>query len=398
MKILWITDNFLPHYGGSRVLYHQTMRRLPAGTVTLLTRRVPGWRRFDAASGIDTRRGFFRGPPGPAFLRELPVYAEMLARGAWLLLRTRPDAIVCGELLPTGLVGLLLSRMGGRPFLVYVHGEELGTYERLRGERRLAFSVLRAADAVLPSASEARAKALAHGARPDRVHLLTPGVADELLEARPRPERARARFGLEGRPLLLTVGRLVERKGHADVLRAVRALGRDFPGLAWLVAGTGPLDRRLRELARELGVEESVVFAGRLPDGDLADCYAACDVFVMPNRELAGGDTEGAGIVLLEAAAMGRPVVAGRAGGTGDSVVDGVTGFLVDPDRPGELEDRLRLLLGDRARARRMGEEGRRFVSAGRRWDDRARELLRICGALAGAVPSPPPPDAGGRP
>jgi phosphatidylinositol alpha-1,6-mannosyltransferase len=188
----------------------------------------------------------------------------------------------------------------------------------------------------------------------------------------------RARYGIGEGPLLLTVGRLVGRKGHEDVLRELPSLAREFPGLAYLIVGEGPAEERLRLTAREAGVEGSVIFAGLVGRDELVDCYAACDIFVMPNREMPDGDTEGACIVLLEAAACGRPVIAGVAGGTADSVLDGETGFLVDPERPGELSRRLRSLLGDRELRRRMGDAGSTMVSA-RRWEECARELRRIC-------------------
>jgi phosphatidylinositol alpha-1,6-mannosyltransferase len=382
MKMLWITDNFLPHYGGSRVLYYHTIRCLPPGAVTVLTRRVPGWREFDAGERFRIARGFFATLPGPALLREVPVYAEMAVLGAWWTLRARPEVIVCGELLPAGLIGLILSRMSGRPYIVYVHGEEIGTYERLRGERTLALTVLRSAGAVLPSAREVRDKVLLYGVPPERVHLLTPGIAREFLEGARLPERIRSRYGLGGKRILLTVGRLVERKGHEDVIRSLPEVVREFPDVAYLIVGAGPLEARLKSLARELGVEGRVVFAGRVSREDLPDCYAACEVFVMPNRELSSGDTEGAGIVLLEAAALGKPVVAGRAGGTGDSVIEGETGFRIDPANHEELPLRLRQLLRDRELGRRMGEAGRRMVMTERRWQDRAEELRRICAAL----------------
>ena len=379
MKMLWITDDFLPHLGGSRLLYYHTIKCFSPGEATVLTKRRPGWREFDGEESIPIKRGFFKRLSIHPLLNELPVYAEMAAQAAYWALRLRPDVIVCGELLPTGLVGRVLSLTGGVPYVVYIHGEEVNVLKNLRGEKAVAFSVLRSAHAVIATAKPAHGEALRQGVRPDRLHLLTPAVDDYFFTAQPRPERARSRYGLEGRTVLLTVGRLVERKGHEMVIRALPRLQRDFPKLAYLVVGTGPVEEKLQVVAREEGVSESVVFAGKVSREDLVDCYAACDLFLMPHRELSDGDTEGAGIVFLEAAALGKPVIAGDSGGSGDSVIDGETGFRVDSTKPEQIVRHVSRLLGDPALARKMGEAGRSLVFRERRWEDRARELRRIC-------------------
>jgi phosphatidylinositol alpha-1,6-mannosyltransferase len=379
MKMLWITDDFLPHLGGSRLLYYHTIKCIPTGEVTLLTKRRPGWREFDAHEAIPIKRGFFRKLSIHPFLNDLPVYAEMMALGAYWSLRLRPDVIVCGEVLPAGLVGRMLSLATGAPYLVYIHGEEVNVLKNLRGEKALAFSVLRAAHAVVATSTPVHGEALRQGVRPDRLHLLTPAVDDYFFSAKPCPERARSRYGLEGKMVLLTVGRLVERKGHELMIRALPRMLREFPDLAYLIVGTGPIEDKLKRIAREEGVSATVIFAGRLSREELVECYATCDVFVMPHRELPDGDTEGAGIVFLEAAALGKPVIAGITGGTGDSVLDGETGFRVDSTRPQDFVRRVSQLLRDPVLARQMGEAGHGKALRERRWEDRARELRRIC-------------------
>ena len=382
MKILWITDDFLPHLGGSRLIYYYTMKCFSPGEVTVLTKRRPGWREFDSSETLSIKRGFLKKLPGPGLFRELPLFAEMLLRGLYLLLKTGADVIVCGELMPTGLVGRVLNLLTGRPYILYLHGEEVAIYERLRGEKKMAFSIMRAAPAIVATAREVRDNAVRQGVDPAKIHLLTPGVPGVFFERSPRPGRVLKRYGLEGKRIILTVARLVERKGHEAVIRVLPDLIKEFGNCVYLVVGIGPSEQKLKRIARELGVAGAVVFAGRKSQEELVDYYAACDVFAMPNRELADGDTEGAGVVFLEAAALGKPVIAGRVGGTGDSVADGVTGFRVDPALPEELGKRLSQLLGDRDLARRMGEAGRRIVLKERRWEDRASGLREICQRL----------------
>ncbi|NLB96282.1 MAG: glycosyltransferase, partial [Armatimonadetes bacterium] len=178
------------------------------------------------------------------------------------------------------------------------------------------------------------------------------------------------------RPVLVTVSRLLERKGHDVVLRALPRIAAAVPEVAYLVAGTGPREPVLRRLAGELGVAERVVFAGRVPDEELADYYGAADVFIHPNRELPNGDVEGFGIVFLEANAAGKPVIGGNSGGTPDAVVDGVTGFLIDPNDVDAVADAAIRLLTDRDLARKLGEQGRERARTEFTWE-RAVERLR---------------------
>ena len=384
MKLLWMTDDFLPHYGGSRQVYYHLIRHFPPGEVAVLTKRRPGSAEFDARERFRITRGLFLKLPGRPPVSELPVYAEMLFRGAWLLARERRDLIVCGEIYPTAVVGRVLAAANRTPYLVYLHGEEMSVLRNLRTGRRVMRSVLRAAGAVVAASTPAYEAAREEGVDPERIHKITPGVDDYFFEAIPSPRRIRERYRLEGKRLLLTVGRLVRRKGHAAVIGVLPELLREFPDVAYLVVGTGPEEERLRHLAGDMRVSGAVVFAGRLPREDLVDCYAACDIFVQPNRELEDGDTEGGGIVFLEAAALGKPVIAGRAGGTGDSVVDGETGFRVDAAAPGELLGTLRRILRDPSLAARLGERARRLATTGRRWQDRADALRGLCLGLSG--------------
>ena len=144
--------------------------------------------------------------------------------------------------------------------------------------------------------------------------------------------------------LLLTVG-LASRKGHDMVIGALPTLLRTVPDVTYVMVGAGP-QGYLDELARELRVRDRVIFTGPVSDELLSAIYGLCDIFVMPSRQdLAQHSVEGFGLVFLEANACGKPVIAGRSGGTDDAVVHGVTGFLVDPDDPDDIATLLETFL-----------------------------------------------------
>jgi len=161
--------------------------------------------------------------------------------------------------------------------------------------------------------------------------------------------------------VILTVGNLVERKGHDVVLKSLPKVLKEVPNTVYLIVGDGEQKQNLKELVDELGLGEQVIFTGRVPEKELPQYYNACDVFIMPSREI-GSDIEGFGIVFLEAGACSKPVIGGRSGGIIDAVEDGVSGILVDPTNVDEISQTLITLLTDDELARRLGRQGRKRV------------------------------------
>jgi len=176
---------------------------------------------------------------------------------------------------------------------------------------------------------------------------------------------------------LLTVARLVPRKGHKAVLEAIRKLLPEIPNLVYLIAGTGPEEEKLRQLTAEWNLHDAVRFSGFVKDEDLPAYYNACDVYVMPNSE-EKGDVEGFGMVFLEANACGKAVVGGRSGGAAEAVIEGKTGRLVDPHNPQELADVLDVLLKNEAVRANMGEQGMLRARSEFNWAARARMLDEV--------------------
>jgi phosphatidylinositol alpha-1,6-mannosyltransferase len=262
---------------------------------------------------------------------------------------------------------------------VFVHGEELTTTVRLRYQSRALRQVLRRADHVIAACSMARVEAEAIAGRPLPATVILPGV--DLRRFNPSADVGPvvARYGLAGYAVLLTVGRLVEeRKGHDMVLQAMPRILKYVPHALYVIAGEGERADTLRTTASRLGIEHAVRFLGRVSDADLPLLYAAAQIFVMPNRQLDNGDTEGFGMVFLEASASGTPVIGGTCGSTADSIVDGTTGFRVNPVDPLEIADRVIRLLTDPALASKMGRQGRDFAELGFDWATRAEQVWNI--------------------
>jgi phosphatidylinositol alpha-1,6-mannosyltransferase len=156
----------------------------------------------------------------------------------------------------------------------------------------------------------------------------------------------------------------------------VAALGDEFPGLRYLLVGTGADEQRLRYLARELGVEGRVIFAGALGDDEIAEGYATATVYVGLSRLDRGINVEGFGISFVEAGASGVPSVAGDSGGVRSAVRDGETGLIVPPTDVQAVAAALATLLRVRPRREAMGRAARAAVESHYNWDRVARETL----------------------
>ena len=212
-----------------------------------------------------------------------------------------------------------------------------------------------------------------------RVRRLAPGVDTTFFRPDADGDRVRRRLGLGDRPVVVCVSRLVPRKGQDTLLRAWPAVRQAVPDAALLLVGGGPDSGRLRSLARELGVDRDVVLTGPAPYGELPDHYRAGDVFAMPCRSRRGGlEVEGLGMVYLEAAACGLPVVAGDSGGAPEAVLHGRTGWVVPGVSVRETAARVTELLADPGAARAMGSAGRAWVESRWTWDATVRKLADL--------------------
>ena len=218
------------------------------------------------------------------------------------------------------------------------------------------------------------------GVDPARVRVVHPGI-DPLPNGIPSAATIGAlgaTLGISGEPVVLSVGRLVRRKGFDLALRAFAAYrGRGGRAL-YVIAGDGPERGALEALAGELGVREQVRFMGAVDEPTKLALYALCDVFMMPNTLLDNVDWEGFGIVFLEAARAGKPTIGGANGGVPDAIADGVTGILVDPCNQGEVDAALARLLSDSELRARLGAAARERAATQFAWPVIGEKFRRV--------------------
>lgn len=294
----------------------------------------------------------------------------------WAAWRAKADLVVVSHVLPVGTA----ARLIGKPYVVIVHGLDLRSAAAHPRKRRIAARVLKDAKLVVANSAATAVELAAFGMDASRALVLTPCPGDWMraharkFDEASRPD-IRARLGLEGKKVLLSVGRLMPRKGFDRLIRLLPELRKSCGDVMLVIAGAGPEERTLRQDAQRSGIDTHIRFLVA-PDGDaLAAAYRAADVFALAVRG-SKEDVEGFGIVFLEAALFGLASVSSRVGGVPEAVVDGVTGLLVDADSDGELFAALKRLLDDPAEAKRLGEAGRVRAERDFAWEPRAQTFI----------------------
>ena len=362
---LLVTNDFPPKVGGIQSYLWELWRRLPAADIAVHTTPHAEALAFDAEQAFVVTRS--REPvllPTPTVVRRVRNLAE----------RQGAELVVWDPALPVGHA----ARRVGRPYAVVLHGSEVTVPGRLPMARSILARVLRGASLVICAGNYPAAEAERAAGCTLPTVVVPPGVDTDRFRPLDEAERASVRreLGLPvDAPLVVSVSRLVPRKGMDTLIRSAARLGRTEPDLVVAIAGSGRDRRRLEGLVASTGAP--VRLLGRVPEELLPGLYGAGDVFAMLCRSRWGGlEQEGFGIVFLEAAAAGVPQVAGESGGAAEAVAHERTGLVMG--RPNAVEQVARTLsdlLGDRERRTEMGREARRRAEAEFSYDVLARRL-----------------------
>ena len=343
-RLLLLSPDFPPEHGGIQVVAHRLAGGLEAFETRVVTLDAPAAERFDANAGLSTRRVHGRVTPRQARLGALNAAALHEA------MRFRP-AVTLSAHIVTSPAAAAIRRLLAAPTVQYFYAKEIAD------KPRLAAFAARQAQASISISGYTSELLAATGASLADVHVIPPGV-DLPDDADPLPST---------RPTFVTIARLRDRyKGHDVLVRSLGMVRERVPDVEWIVVGDGPLRGELEALARAEGVADAVRFLGAVSDQERDAWLRRCDLLAMPSRLPGDGKAgDGFGIAYLEAAAYGKPVVAGNVAGPLDAVADGQSGLLVDPTDPRAVADAITMLLRDRELAHRFGlaaaERARRF-------------------------------------
>lgn len=270
------------------------------------------------------------------------------------------DQIIVGQVLPLGTAVWLLSLVRSIHYTVFVHGMDIAQAAKFKRKKWLIKKICHKAKGVF-AANKFTAGLMRELSVPaEQVTIIYPGPVLTKFPNAALVNRLRDEFNLAKAPVLLTISRLVERKGHNIVLCALEIVWREIPNLKYFIIGDGPHRARLKVLKNTLSRHEQVKFLGTLTDDETAAWLSVATIFVMTPRALPNGDVEGLGIVYLEAGYAGKPVIGSYSGGVPEAVIDGETGFLVPENDVQATAAAILKLLRDPALAARLGAAGRK--------------------------------------
>ncbi len=363
-RLLLLTEMFPPARGGVQAYLAGLWGELPPKTSWVVVSPQRGDNAWDASQ----RYSVARVPMG--------AWTYPRWRPAWqaareIVRRERIEAIICGKALFEGRAALRLHEEFHVPFIVCTYAMEIPVWLGTAKTRRDLRAVLQDAARVLVINEQTKQVLRTFGVPEGKLVKLYPGVAEEFFAVPPDAGVFRSRFGLDGKRVIVSVARLVPRKGLDVLIRAFAEVRRSVTNAHLLIAGDGPERDHLALLIREAHQGDSVTLLGEVSPDDLRGILAVAEFFALTPKDLPN-DPEGFGIVYLEAAAAGKTSIGSSAGGVPEAVLDGTTGLLVPPDDGAATARAMRRLFENGDLLRRLQENARSRAEKEFRWKGRA--------------------------
>jgi phosphatidylinositol alpha-1,6-mannosyltransferase len=371
-RVLCITNDFGPRAGGIETFVHGLIERMPYGSVTVYTSSQGDTSQFDASwlknFGVSVIRDKSK------ILLPTPRVLRITQR---LVREEKFTAIFFGAAAPLGLLAHGLRRAGAVRLVALTHGHEVW-WAKVWPFKFLLRRIGSGLDAMTYLGGYTKgeiAKALKRKDQESLVHI-APGIDTVHFSPQGDLSELRKKLELHGKRLIVSVGRLVHRKGQDTLVEALPQIIEEFPDAHLLFIGVGPHLQYIHKRAIELGVLSHISFAGRVPYDEIPQFIGLGEIFAMPSRSrLAGLEVEGLGIVYLEASACGLPVVGGKSGGAPDALLEGETGFAVDGRNSADVAEAILRLLRDPEMGLQMGKRGREWIIENWEWKRWSREF-----------------------
>ena len=373
-SILLVTNDFGPRAGGIETFVIGLLERIPPGEVVVYTSSQDGSATFDQRWLTDYGVEVIRDRssillPTPRVIRNLRRLIK--ARGM--------ETIWFGAAAPLAFSARWLRKAGARHIVALTHGHEVW-WSRVWPFSVAMNEIARSID-IATHLGEFTRKALEPRFKDSRKLIkVAPGIDTEHFKPMDATD-LRKLYEIYDRPTIISVGRLVHRKGQDRLVEAMKLIVSEVPEALLVFVGEGPHRKKLDSLVKEHKLHNHVKFIGRIQYSELPRHIALGDIFAMPSRSrLLGLEVEGLGIVYLEASACGLAVIGGASGGAPDAVRDGETGFVVDGNDVNQIAARAITLLKDKSLRTEMGAKGRQWAIDEWRWQRWSSEFHKVLG------------------
>lgn len=364
-QLLCVTNDFGPRAGGIETFVIGLIERRPFGSTIVYTSAQDASAEYDARWLKDFGVTVIRDKS--KILLPTPRVARALRK---LIKKEGIEVAAFGAAAPLGLLSASMKKAGVKRTVALTHGHEVWWAKvfpfnlLMRRIGATVDSLTYLGEFTRTAISAALSKEAAHA-----MVKIAPGI--DVDHFRPVDAASlRAELGLTNKKVIVSVGRLVHRKGQDHLVESMPAILKVHPDAHLLLVGKGPYLEHLAKLVAKNGLQDSVSFIGRIQYAELPAYICCGDIFAMPSRSrLMGLEVEGLGIVYLEASACGLPVIAGKSGGAPDAVIDGTTGLVVDGTNNDEIAQAAIALLSDPSKAQQMGAAGRQWITDEWRWE-----------------------------
>lgn len=380
MTKVFVAIDFPPEKGGIHDYAYGLISQIPSEEVTVLTNKIKDTvesNQFDRKADFEIirKRIYWNSNKVLLILSQVILILQLII----LKWRRKTSEIHFVNVFPVGVAGPFMKAFFGVKYFPYVHGLDVMGMVNSR-LFPLLMMILKRSDKVIANSQYTKSKLIELGIHEHQIVIIPPGLnVSKLSGADQSVEDVRAKYDLHGKKVMITVSRLVERKGHDVTLKAIRQVMKHIPNLKYLICGDGPYRGELERLVIKYGLDSIVVFTGGITDQELHQLYECSDIFIMPSRDIKEkGDVEGFGIVFLEANYYRLPVIAGNSGGIPDAVKDQVTGYLVDPMDDIEIANRIEELVLNEKLAEEMGNNGHDWVINHCLWSHRSQLLKKL--------------------
>jgi len=378
-KSLLISEIFPPKNGGSGRWFWELYTRLPNNEYVIAVGKAEGDKALDKTHDLNIHRLELSSPSwGIKSLTGLKFYWRVFNKIRALIKQEKISTIHCGRCLPEGFIGYLFYKMFNIPYICYIHGEDVEAASTSRELSWIVHKILaNASKLICNSQNTAQLILVKWQICSEKTVILNPGCDTERFIPAERNNAIIKSLGWSNRRVILTVGRLQKRKGQDMLIKALPEIKKTIPNILYAIIGDGEEKIELEQLARELDIQDNVLFMSEISDDKMIKAYQQCDVFALPNRTV-GQDIEGFGMVLVEAQACGKPVVAGDSGGTAETMIIDSTGFIIDCTQPFFIASTISKLLENNELQATMGAAGRLHVEKTLDWKVHAKQALKI--------------------
>ncbi|MFH1412835.1 MAG: glycosyltransferase family 4 protein [bacterium] len=356
MKLLLFTLEYFPFHGGIAHYYSNMVKNYPEHITVL----------------HNNEKQLIK----PGLIKWLPAISKL-----WQTIKQEEiNYVLVGHILPLGTATWILSYLLKFRYSVFLHGYDLSCALAHPRKAWLAKKILHKAHKIICANSYTgeKVKEIIDQKQLGKVKIVNPGIAGRPIYNEQAISKLKDAYNLH-RIVLFSISRLIERKGFDKVIEAMPQIVAEVSNLVYYIAGTGPDEEYLKNKVKELPneIQNKIKFLKSLNEADKWTWMNACDIFIMPARSI-GNDIEGFGIVYLEAALAGKPVIAGKSGGVSDAVVDNLTGLMVNPEDINDIAKAVIKLSKYEGLRQRLGDQGRQRAVNEFSWKKQAQKIYNI--------------------